>query len=191
MRSGYNVIVTVNGREAWEIIKEKQSPQIVVLDWMMPELDGIEVIRRIRKHITNRYIYTLLLTTKTQQAEIVEGLDAGADDYLLKPVNKKELIARLRVGVRIVQLETRLNNRVNQLQEALAEVKQLKGMLPICSYCKKIRDDRQYWTSVEQYVGQHTGAQFSHSICPDCFKKYVEPEFDELESDSKSIQDDE
>ena len=181
-RIGYNVITTKNGQEALDVLRGDDSPQIAVLDWIMPEMDGIDVIKKVRAKDREEYVYMILLTTKSQQEEILEGLAAGADDYLLKPVSRKELNARIRVGLRVVNLEQRLKRRVNQLQAALEEVRQLKGMLPICSYCKKIRDDKKYWTNVEDYVASHTEAQFSHSICPECYEKHVLPEFRKLDS---------
>ena len=100
---------------------------------------------------------------------MVEGLRAGADDYVTKPFHGSELRARVAVGARIVAVQTALADRVEELQRALAHVKQLQGLLPICAYCKKVRDDENYWDQVENYVAKRTGARFSHGICPDCY----------------------
>jgi sigma-B regulation protein RsbU (phosphoserine phosphatase) len=82
--------------------------------------------------------------------------------------------------MRIIELQHSLADRVKALEEALARVKQLQGLLPICSYCKKIRDDQNYWQQVENYISKHSEAQFSHSICPDCYESLVRPELDQL-----------
>jgi sigma-B regulation protein RsbU (phosphoserine phosphatase) len=124
--------------------------------------------------------YLILLTAKGGREDLVTGLEAGANDYVTKPFNREELRARVQVGVRMVELQQSLADRVKALEEALARVKQLQGLLPICSYCKKIRDDQNYWQQVESYIAEHSQAQFSHSICPDCYEKLVKPELDQL-----------
>ncbi len=101
---------------------------------------------------------------------MIAGLDAGADDYIIKPFDTDELRARMAVGVRVLSLQEKLAERVDELQTALANVKQLRGLLPICSYCKRIRGDDQYWQQVEGYIAEHSDAQFSHGICPACYK---------------------
>jgi hypothetical protein len=97
-----------------------------------------------------------------------------------KPFNREELRARVQGGARVVELQRSLAERVEELEQALARVKQLQGLLPICSYCKKIRDDRNYWQQVEAYIGEHSEAVFSHGICPDCFDKFVKPELNKV-----------
>jgi DNA-binding response OmpR family regulator len=111
---------------------------------------------------------------------VVAGLQAGGDDYVTKPFDREELHARVKVGLRILQLQMNLADRVRELEEALASVKQLQGLLPICSYCKKIRDDQNYWQQVEGYISEHSGAVFSHGICPECYDKFVRPELKKL-----------
>ncbi len=170
-RSGYQVTSVSDGEAAWEILAAEPAPRIAVLDWMMPGLDGPEICRRVRARPHGRYTYTLLLTARGQAADLVEGFAAGADDYLRKPFDPGELEARLRVGHRIVALEESLRARVAELEEALAHVRQLQGLLPICMFCKKIRDDWDSWQRIESYISEHTDAQFSHSICDDCLRE--------------------
>lgn len=138
----------------------------------MPELDGLELCHRLRTLNLPGYVYAILLTALTQKENITQGLDAGADDYITKPFDRTELLARVRAGERVIQLEKSLREKNKELSEALAHVKQLKGLLPICMFCKKIRDDENYWQQIEAYIGEHTEADFSHSICPECLEKH-------------------
>jgi len=178
---GYDLVVTGNGLEAWEALQAEDAPQLAVLDWMMPGLDGVEVCRRARQMSTTKSVYMILLTAKAEKNNIVEGLEAGANDYVIKPFAREELRARVGVGERVILLQNDLAARVKDLQEALSQVKQLQGILPICSHCKKVRDDKNYWQQVESYISAHSEAQFSHSICPDCFENVVRPEIENWE----------
>jgi phosphoserine phosphatase RsbU/P len=173
---GYEVVVTTNGGEAWQVLKTGDAPNLAILDWMMPEMDGVEVCRKARESKVAAATYVLLLTMRDHRDDMVQGLQAGADDYVTKPFDQEELRARLQVGARVAALQKNLTERVHQLEEALANVKQLRGLLPICSYCKKIRNDGNYWQQVEAYIEEHSGAQFSHGICPECYAQYIKPE---------------
>ena len=178
---GYQVVATRNGSEAWEVLQGNDPPALAVLDWQMPELDGVEVCRRVRLHDGLKHVYLLILTSMSRPDEIVAGLEAGANDYILKPFKAPELRARLRVGVRMVELQRELAERVLELEKTLSEVKQLRGILPICGYCKKIRDDKNYWEQVEHYLARNTEAKFSHSFCPECYEKILKPQIDALD----------
>jgi DNA-binding response OmpR family regulator len=151
---GYDVIVTQSGVEAWAALQKPGHPHLAVLDWMMPELEGPEVCRRVRGLPDGAQFYLLLLTAKVQVEDIVQGLDAGADDYVTKPFEPDELRARITTGRRIVELHGKLAARVTELERALAEVKRLSGLLPICAYCKRIRStgDTDYWQCYERHV---------------------------------------
>jgi phosphoserine phosphatase RsbU/P len=133
---------------------------LAIVDWMMPGYDGIELCRRIRATTLPSAVYVILLTARTSRQDLVVGLEAGADDYLTKPFDPDELHARIHVGQRTLGL--------------LANIKQLTGLLPICSYCKRIRSDHDYWEQVESYITEHTDAMFSHDICPACLAKALE-----------------
>ncbi|MBN2416488.1 response regulator [bacterium] len=185
LKKGHEVVETTNGKDALEALLSADAPRLAVLDWMMPGMDGIEVIRKIREDRSRPYVYTILLTAKCQQDEIAEGLDAGADDYLTKPFNPKELHARVRVGVRMIDLQNELNHNLEELRKALDQVKRLQTILPICSYCKKIRNDDNYWQQVEEYMSAYTEAKFSHSICPDCYERVVLPELEAMDERQK------
>jgi phosphoserine phosphatase RsbU/P len=175
---GHDVVITCDGQAAWEVLKREDAPKLAVLDWMMPGLDGVEVCSRVRALERNEPTYLILLTAKQQVEDVVVGLDSGANDYVRKPFNRQELQSRLRVGERMIALQGVLAERVRQLEQALVQVKQLQGLVPICSYCKKIRDDQNYWQRVETYIESHAEVQFSHGICPDCFESIVVPELE-------------
>jgi len=179
---GHEVVTAVNGLEAWRTSQEKNAPRLAILDWMMPEMEGPEVCRRMRELPATIPPYIILLTARQGAKEVIEGMQAGADDYLSKPYHCDELRVRLQVGVRMIELQTKLADRIDKLEEALEQVKRLQGIIPICGYCKKIRDDQDYWQNVESYVATHSEAEFSHSVCPSCFAKIVQPQLDSYKS---------
>jgi DNA-binding response OmpR family regulator len=181
---GYEVSAVGDGTKAWEFLQAKDPPQLAILDWLMPGMDGIEICTRIRGTPRSSPIYLILLTSRRGQQDKIHGLQSGADDYITKPFNREELRARVQVGIRVMELQGVLAQRVAELEEALSRVKTLQGLLPICSYCKKIRDDRNYWQQVEGYISDHSDAQFSHGICPECYARYVQPELDRLPAHS-------
>ncbi len=165
-RLGHESIEAADGEAAWEIL-QTESVRVVVSDWMMPRSDGLDLCRRIRGRVGADYIYFILLTSRdaTQENQTASA-DAGVDDFLTKPLDLTELWTRLRVAERILRYTT--------------QVRQLEEMLPICSYCKKIRDDQNYWQQLEGYISERTGSDFSHSVCPDCYKRVVLPELEQL-----------
>jgi DNA-binding response OmpR family regulator len=177
---GFEVLMAAEGGEALDILGASSPPEIVLLDWMMPGADGLEVCRRIRAAKPQATTYIILVTARGGLENVVQGLEAGADDYITKPFDPRELRARLRAGVRIVQLQDALLERYHQLEESLKRVKQLQGLLPICSYCKKIRNDRNYWEQVDAYVASHSEAQFSHGVCPECYELHLKPQLQGL-----------
>jgi DNA-binding response OmpR family regulator len=176
----YEVSSAASGDEALGILEHGPRPDIALLDWMMPEKEGPEVARIIRARTETVPVYIILLTSLGGRQNIIQGLEAGADDYITKPFDRDELRARLGVGRRMVELQRNLADRVAELEDALGRVKQLQGLVPICSYCKKIRNDSNYWQNLETYVSAHSGAQFSHGICPECYESIVKPELENL-----------
>jgi sigma-B regulation protein RsbU (phosphoserine phosphatase) len=175
-RDGHSVVAVSDGTEAWEALQGEDPPRLAVLDWLMDEMDGVEVCRRARERPGLRDVYLVLLTARGGRGHVLAGLQAGANDYVTKPFDRDELLARVRVGARIVGLQEELAARVRDLEGALASVRRLQGLLPICGYCKCIRDDKNYWHQVEAYVKTHSEAEFSHGICPACLEK-VEKDF--------------
>jgi DNA-binding response OmpR family regulator len=157
---GFETVVVHDGDAAWERIAGHEPPALIIADWMMPKLDGIELCRRIRATPPASPVYVILLTSRTGRQDLIAGLEAGADDYLTKPFDPDELRARIHVGKRTLDL--------------MARVKRLTGLLPICSYCKRIRSDTDYWEQVDTYITEHTDARFSHGICPSCLATAME-----------------
>ena len=178
--AGHEISEVDNGLAAWELLEGAERPSLAMVDWMMPGLTGPEVCRKVRGRADASPPYLILVTGQGRPEDIVAGLEAGADDYITKPFNPAELQARVQVGVRILELRTALGARVIALEEALAQVQQLQGLLPMCAWCKKIRDEKNYWQQVEQYIAGHTKAQFTHSICPQCRDTIVRPKIEAM-----------
>ncbi len=175
-RPEYELIVACDGKQALEKIQQPDSADLLILDWIMPGMDGVEVCHHARQSERPLPQYIILLTSRGEKRDIVTGLEAGADDYVTKPFDEKELLARVQAGFRILNLQSALAKRAKELEEALLEVKTLEGLLPICSYCRKIRNDKDYWQELELYVEEHSDARFSHGICPGCYEKIVKPQ---------------
>lgn len=171
-RAGYDVLTAADGDQAWKKLQHS-NVQVAILDWLMPGLEGVEICRRAQNEpkLSNRYF--ILLTGKSKTEDLVAGLQSGASDYLRKPFDEAELLARVEVGVRFTELQRKLAERVEELEKALAQVKRLEGLLPICSYCKRIRNEQDYWERVDNYISQHANVRFSHNICPECYEKHV------------------
>jgi CheY-like chemotaxis protein len=159
-RLGHQVVATANGADALEQLTRKDDIHAVITDWMMPALNGLELCKHIRAREQARYVYVLVTTARRGKKRYLEALEAGADDFILKPIDEEELGARLRVAERILGLQ--------------AEMKQLQGLLSICSYCKNIRETDQKWVPVEQYVSKRAQTMFSHGICPSCAAKHFQ-----------------
>lgn len=185
-KAGYAVSFAVDGEQAWTVLSGPNPPAIALLDWEMPGLAGPEVAERIRARGEQTPTYVILLTSRDSSADIVTGLKAGANDYVTKPANEDELVARVNVGARVVELQTALAERVRSLEEALANVKALQTLLPMCAYCKAIRNDQNYWEKVETYFHEHSGVSFSHSYCPTCYDRFVKPQLDALDDVSQA-----
>lgn len=162
---GHTVSIASDGREAWDIFLSSK-PQLVITDWIMPNIDGLEFSRMIRSENRETYTYIIFLTILHGKGSFLEAMEAGADDFITKPFDVEQLAARLRVADRILGLQR--------------EIKQLEGLLPICSYCKRIREEDMTWLPIEKYITQRTDTLFSHGVCPDCYEKYLKPELDEL-----------
>ena len=173
-RWSYEVVECPDGEAAWQVMRESSPPPMAIIDWNMPGVDGPALCQEVRETPSLSGTYIVLLTSNASKKDVITGLESGADDYIVKPFDWDELQARLRIGNRIVTLQQALGARVSELQQALSNVRALSGLLPICAYCKRIRDDKQYWLQIEHYLSVHSDARFSHGICPDCLKKHVD-----------------
>jgi len=172
-RLGHEVVTANDGAAAWTEF-EREPVRIVVSDWMMPEMDGLTLCEKVRAREGTEYTYFILLTAKTGRENYQEAMQKGVDDFLNKPLDREELVNRLRVAERILGFAK--------------QIRQLKELLPICSYCKKIRDDQNYWQQIESYIHNHTGSDFSHSICPECYDTVVRPQIDALKKARTAVQ---
>jgi DNA-binding response OmpR family regulator len=170
-KSGHEVLETTTGLEAWEVLQKPNAPLLAILDWMMPEMDGLDIIRRVRAVAPARSPYIIMLTAKTRKTDIAEALNAGADDYVTKPFDLEELRARVEVGCRMIKIQDELTTRAEELSQALDQIKTLSGILPVCANCNKIRDDGGIWQRMDVYLQLQSEVQLTHTICPDCAKK--------------------
>lgn len=161
---GYQVESYNNGDEAWDAFATI-DPQIVISDWKMPGKDGLELCRRIRGMHSDTYTYFILVTAQRRsRSNLEQAIGAGVDDFLKKPIGSDEIWNRLRVAERILGFNK--------------QVKTLESLIPICAYCKKVRNDDDLWEQIEQYVNERTGADFTHSICPSCLDEQVRPQME-------------
>jgi DNA-binding response OmpR family regulator len=172
---GFSVLSATSGDEGLNLAFQVK-PNLIILDIGLPGLNGYEVCRMLRRDVETRDIPILMVTARVSESDKVLGLELGADDYITKPFDWDELRARVRIGSRIVGLQQALGVRVNELQQALGSVRMLSGLLPICAYCKRIRDDQDYWKQIEHYLSEHSNARFSHGICPDCMRQHLPEE---------------
>lgn len=164
--AGHAVVRAEDGVRGWQLFSQEPF-SVVLCDWQMPHLDGLELCRLIRKSRVPGYTYVILITGRAGRQNYLEGMEAGADDFMEKPVDEQLLLARLAVARRILSLHGR--------------VQTLEGLLPICSYCKRIKDDGGSWTQMERYIADRSSASFSHSICEQCYQETVLPQLAQFE----------
>lgn len=158
-RAGHEVVAMENGRTAWDTWCIEFFP-VVISDWDMPELDGLGLCRNIRRMGDERYTYMILLTARGGKANYLEAIEAGADDFLTKPADDEQLLARLHVAERILGLRRHM--------------KQLESLLPVCAWCKKIRDEDGDWNQMENYISRlNSGTRFTHGSCPECAEAFL------------------
>ncbi len=156
---GHEVVTTQSGVEAWERLAIEPA-RVIVSDWMMPDMDGLELCRRVRARPKTDYTYVILLTANhTNRDNLRAAMAAGIDDFLSKPLDREAIYMRLRVAARILDFTT--------------QIRALKELIPICMYCKKVRDDSDYWQQVDTYIHTCTGTNFSHGICPTCLDHHL------------------
>lgn len=162
---GHEVTISTDGEAAWAALEDR-ALRVVVSDWRLPKLDGLELCRRIRQQRED-YVCFILVTQLSASTENLDAaMVAGVDEFLSKPIDERELKLRLHVAARILHFTS--------------ELRRLQTFLPICGYCKKVRDDRDYWQGLENYLHERAGTRFSHGICPHCYEQNVIPELKKL-----------
>ena len=161
LKLGHEPCRAVDGLTAWRAF-EINPVRVVVSDWLMPGIDGLELCRRIRARGGEYTYFILLSAVESSTGNLELALEAGVDDFLHKPVKIDELKMRLHVAERILNYST--------------QVQQLESFIPLCSYCKKVRDDKKYRSQIESYINTRTGSQFSHGVCPDCYDRVLVPQ---------------
>jgi len=206
--AGFEVLAAQDGASGLSIV-ERARPDLILLDVLMPGLDGFETCRRLKATDRIQDIPVIFMTALTETADKVTGFEVGGVDYVTKPFQVEELLARVKTHLALRQLQQQLEAQkrqleaqnvqlqqeiaerqraeaereqlIGQLQEALANIKTLRGLIPICAACKKIRDDTGYWNQLEGYLHTHTEAEFSHGICPECVRRLYPDLADEMD----------
>ena len=186
---GYRVRPALSGKAALEAAN-MEAPDLILLDILMPEMDGYEVCKALKTHMGLKDVPVIFLSALGEVADKVKGFSAGGVDYISKPFQTEEVLARIethltlrRLSLELEAKNAHLEKTNRELSEAMAEIKTLRGILPICSHCKNIRDDDGYWKRLEAYFDKHAGIQFSHGICPKCAKELY-PEMSLYEDDN-------
>ena len=159
---GHEPQVTSSGSQAWDVVRQDPDVSMIITDWMMPEMDGLELCRRVRAHRTGSYTYIIMLTGRQGKIHLLQAMDAGVDDFVSKPFDIDVLAARLRVAERVLGL--------------LLEARQLTQLLPTCTQCRKIRDSQGRWRSLEEYAASCADGDPKPLLCPDCFEYLAEPD---------------
>lgn len=155
-QDGYEVIEAEDGLAANRLAKEAH-PGLILLDVNMPGIDGYETCSVLRSGVETRNIPVIFITARTGTEDVVRGFRAGAVDYVSKPFQPEELLARVRTHL--------------ELRRAREEIQELRNLVPVCAWCRKIRTDEGDWETIEQYIQEHGGSKVSHGICPDCVRK--------------------
>lgn len=175
LREDYKIMAAKNGQQAIQATLGDNPPDLILMDIMMPEMDGYEACKTIKQNGKTSHIPVIFVTAMSEAMDDARSFEVGGVDYITKPFNP--VTVRARVNTHITLRKQQL-----QLEQALAEVKTLSGFLPICSFCKKIRDDEGYWQQLEQYISEHSEALFTHGFCEECAEKHYGELMGELET---------
>jgi CheY-like chemotaxis protein len=165
---------------AYDILTGPDAPPIALIDWHMPTLSGVDLCRRVRAADPAARPYLIFVTVNSTSDDIVTGLDAGADGYMTKPIEVNELQARVRAGIRTIALQQELRTRLHAAEAETARTKPLRDLLPMCSYCRRIRYGDN-WSTLENFLSQQLDVRFTHGFCPTCMERHVLPELEGLE----------
>lgn len=167
---GYRIDSVEDGTVAWELLQQPEGPEIAILDWEMPGIDGLELCRMVKELPRKTPIYVILLTGRDDQNDILKGFDAGADDYITKPFDDNELRARVRVAERLVNIQEELAISNDELRAVLNHVEMLQDNLPVCSECLRIQNYDDSWRNLKEYVADKEDPRFQYTVCPHCLK---------------------
>ena len=183
-KAGHTDVVSADsGKAAVQLLNLRgdsagRNVDLILMDVLMPEQDGVDTCRQIKRCAHLEDVPVIMVTAKSDLSNLQEAFAAGAMDFISKPVNSIELLARVSSALLLKQEMDRRKNRElelrrsnEELQKALKEVKVLRGLIPICASCKKIRNDGGFWQQLEEYLGEHSEAEFSHGLCQPCIKK--------------------
>ena len=179
-QDNYRFAIALNAAEMYKAI-EKEVPDLVLLDVMLPDGDGFSLAEDILSVHSDRYLPIIFITARAHLEDKVRGFEAGGVDYITKPFDEAEVSVRVKTHVELKLAREQQATLILQLQQALEEVKQLRGIIPICAHCKKVRNDDGYWMQVEHYVSEHSEAEFSHGLCPACMNEMYSHLSDEEE----------
>lgn len=173
----YELVMAVDGAEAWQIIQQPDGPRLAILDWVMPKFTGPQLCRKVRETASLRSMYMIILTAK-DSSSLTAALRAGADDYVTKPFDAEELRARVRVGQRIIDLQTELMERASVSENDVSQSQQLRALLPVCPHCGKVRVDKKYWHDLEIYLRQTGRHPPQNGECAHCLQEGIDPAFE-------------
>jgi PleD family two-component response regulator len=161
LKDDYRVIPMKSAKAALEKLAQDPLPDLALLDIVMPEMDGYELCSRLKGDPRTEEIPVIFITAVSEAMDDAKAFELGAVDYVPKPFNPLTVKARVNTHIK-------LHRTLKELQDALKDIRTLSGLIPICASCKKIRDDKGFWSQVEEYIEERSDAQFSHGICPKC-----------------------
>lgn len=174
---GYETLVAADGAAGLAVLQENPV-NLVLTDLGLPDISGIDILSKVKTLYPD--IQVIILTGIATVDSAVEATNLGAFSYLRKPYDIDQLLLQIQRALEKQRVEEELRlsrqlleDKVTELEATLARVKQLEGILPICMYCKKIRDDKEEWQQMEEYISQHSEANFSHGLCPECYKQQL------------------
>jgi len=167
----YQLLIASNGEEALGFMRENfETIDLILLDIIMPGMNGYEVCQKVKEDRRTRDIPVIFLTVMEEEHDEAYGFSVGVADYIVKPISRLRLLARIRNQLALRQKQREVEQKNLELQAALEQIKTLQGILPICSFCKQIRNDQGSWQRLEEFIQAHSGAEFSHCVCPKCMK---------------------
>lgn len=171
-------ILGLENPDCAELTEKKGETDLILMDIMMPGIDGVEGCRLIKNNKRYKDVPIVMVTSRREDEYLVKAFEAGAVDYVTKPVNKVELAARVRSALKLKEEMDKRKAREKELEKALSDIKVLSGLIPICSHCKKMRNDEGYWQHLEKFISERSNANFTHGICDECMEKYY-PDIDD------------